>query len=111
MTEASRCLALSETGARKQIKAPKAKNHSSRFPAGLEWEIINADAVVLLGLTHALRYVLQFKKMIPDELNVEQRNLHGLLAMHVLAEQVCALHFLPCVPPNLSCSAHSKFTK
>ncbi|KAH6902081.1 mitochondrial outer membrane protein IML2 [Coprinopsis sp. MPI-PUGE-AT-0042] len=53
MTEASRCLALSETGARKQMKAPKAKAHS-RFPVGLEWEIINADAIVLLGLTHAL---------------------------------------------------------
>ncbi|EAU84983.2 hypothetical protein CC1G_04079 [Coprinopsis cinerea okayama7 len=53
VTEASRCLALSETGTRKQMKAPKAKTHS-RFPAGLEWDIINADAVVLLGLTHAL---------------------------------------------------------
>ncbi|CAA7271205.1 unnamed protein product [Cyclocybe aegerita] len=56
MTEASRCLALSEAGARKQMRVPKPRdlNFHSRFTYGLEWEILNADAVVLLGLTHAL---------------------------------------------------------
>ena len=58
MTEASRCLALSEAGTRKQMRTlkPHDLSHHSRFHYGLEWEILNADAVVLLGLTHALRY-------------------------------------------------------
>jgi hypothetical protein len=52
MTEATRCLTLSEAGARKK----KNENGSaSRFLPGLEWEILVADAVVMLGLTHALR--------------------------------------------------------
>lgn len=46
-------LALSEAGTRKQMKAPK-KKYNTRFPQGLEWEILNADAVALLGMTHAL---------------------------------------------------------
>ncbi|KAF8993782.1 hypothetical protein BDQ17DRAFT_1431489 [Cyathus striatus] len=51
MTEASRCLTLAEAGSKKEMKV--SKTHG-RPHAGLEWEIINADAVVLLGLTHAL---------------------------------------------------------
>lgn len=47
MSEASRCLALSEAGAKKKLKTRKG--------SGLEWEILQADAVVLLGLTNALR--------------------------------------------------------
>jgi hypothetical protein len=60
MTEAARCLSLSEAGARKQLKNGNGgkAGMASRFPAGLEWEILLADAVVMLGLTHALRYVL-----------------------------------------------------
>ncbi|KAH7923486.1 hypothetical protein BV22DRAFT_1196685 [Leucogyrophana mollusca] len=54
MTEATRCLTLSEAGARKQMKAAKSAASSTRFQAGLEWEIMHSDAVVLLGLTHAL---------------------------------------------------------
>ena len=56
MAEASRMLALSEAGTRKQMKVLK-KQYNSRFPQGLEWEILNAHAVVLLGMTHALRCV------------------------------------------------------
>lgn len=57
MAEASRCLAASEAGARKQMRVTKPRDiqYMSRFPHGLEWEILNADAVVLLGMTHALR--------------------------------------------------------
>jgi len=66
MTEASRCLALSEAGTRKQMRTAKPKDiqHHSRFHYGLEWEILNADAVVLLGLTHALRYVSYFNAVM-----------------------------------------------
>lgn len=67
MVEASRCLALSEAGARKKMKASQV-NHHSRFPVGIEWEILNADAVVLLGLTHALRYALNVSRRIIDPL-------------------------------------------
>lgn len=60
MTEASRCLAISEAGTRKHMRAPRPRDlaYNGRFHHGLEWEILNADAVVLLGLTHALRHVL-----------------------------------------------------
>ncbi|TFK46699.1 hypothetical protein OE88DRAFT_1714935 [Heliocybe sulcata] len=54
MAEASRCLAISEAGAKKQIKAAKTSSASGRFPPGLEWELLHADAVILLGLTHVL---------------------------------------------------------
>lgn len=56
MAEAGRCLTLSEAGARKQLKAAKS-NANGRFAPGMEWEILQADAIVLLGLTQALRYV------------------------------------------------------
>ncbi|KAK0211394.1 outer membrane protein Iml2/Tetratricopeptide repeat protein 39 [Desarmillaria ectypa] len=53
MEEAAKSLAQSEAGSRKQIKAAKSKTNS-RLPPGIEWEIVNADSVVLLGITHAL---------------------------------------------------------
>ena len=57
MAEATRCLELSEAGTRQQMRTPKPRDltHHGRFPYGLEWEILNADAVILLGLTHTLR--------------------------------------------------------
>ncbi|KJA17945.1 hypothetical protein HYPSUDRAFT_218539 [Hypholoma sublateritium FD-334 SS-4] len=55
MAEATRCLAISEAGARQQTRGAKSDMaYRGRFTHGLEWEILNADAVVLLGLTHAL---------------------------------------------------------
>ena len=62
MTEAARCLTLSEAGSRKRQKngngnGGRSNLGHSRFPPGLEWEILVADAVVMLGLTHALRCV------------------------------------------------------
>ncbi|KAF8888312.1 hypothetical protein BD779DRAFT_1611355 [Infundibulicybe gibba] len=54
MVEATRCLKLSEEGTRRQIKAAAARGTGGKYPPGLEWEIVNADAVVLLGFTQAL---------------------------------------------------------
>ncbi|KIK39840.1 hypothetical protein CY34DRAFT_88473 [Suillus luteus UH-Slu-Lm8-n1] len=54
MDEATRCLTASEAGAKKQARAAKSLPSVHRFDAGMEWEIMHADAVVLLGLTHAL---------------------------------------------------------
>ncbi|KAJ6566692.1 hypothetical protein B0H19DRAFT_1138397 [Mycena capillaripes] len=64
MGEAARLLAASEAGAKKAVAdAKKAAtagggnkkgDGGGRFAAGLEYEILQADAVVLLGLTHAL---------------------------------------------------------
>ncbi|KAH7889192.1 outer membrane protein Iml2/Tetratricopeptide repeat protein 39 [Phlebopus sp. FC_14] len=54
MEEATACLALSEAGAKKQIKLAKASTSPHRFSPGMEWEVIHSDAVLLLGLTHAL---------------------------------------------------------
>ena len=60
MAEATRCLELSEAGTRQRMRIPKPRDlvHHGRFPYGLEWEILNADAVILLGLTHTLKYVV-----------------------------------------------------
>ncbi|KAA1469289.1 hypothetical protein DENSPDRAFT_864071 [Dentipellis sp. KUC8613] len=54
MGEASRLLAIAETGAKKQVKLHKASKHVGRFPPGTEWELVHADTVILLGLTNAL---------------------------------------------------------
>ncbi|KAG1865241.1 outer membrane protein Iml2/Tetratricopeptide repeat protein 39 [Suillus tomentosus] len=54
MDEATRCLTASEAGAKKQARAAKSLPSVHRFDAGMEWEVMHADAVVLLGLTHAL---------------------------------------------------------
>ena len=57
MAEATRCLALSEAGAKKQLKA-KSTKQTGRFAPGLEWEVLLADTVILSGMTNALRCVL-----------------------------------------------------
>ncbi|KAJ7148690.1 mitochondrial outer membrane protein IML2 [Mycena crocata] len=69
MAEAARLLGESEKGAKKAAADARGKprggsttgtggkergDGGGRFAPGLEWEILNADAVVLLGLTHAL---------------------------------------------------------
>ncbi|KAH9852714.1 outer membrane protein Iml2/Tetratricopeptide repeat protein 39 [Lenzites betulinus] len=54
MAEASRLLALAEAGAKKQLKLAKAFENTTQFPPGTEWELLQSDAVILLGLTHAL---------------------------------------------------------
>ncbi|TDL16298.1 hypothetical protein BD410DRAFT_795499 [Rickenella mellea] len=55
MAEATKCLSASEAGAKKELKNVKSTFRSNpRLPPGLDWEILHADAIVLLGLTHAL---------------------------------------------------------
>ncbi|KAF8664000.1 hypothetical protein AX16_000851 [Volvariella volvacea WC 439] len=65
MSEASQLLAGAEQGAKKHSKSSRPKPNQ-RFAPGLEWEILTADAVVLLGLTHALRL---YKTVFPDGLD------------------------------------------
>ncbi|KAI0780543.1 outer membrane protein Iml2/Tetratricopeptide repeat protein 39 [Trametes elegans] len=54
MAEASRLLALAEAGAKNQLKLAKSSTKATQFPPGTEWELLHSDAVILLGLTHAL---------------------------------------------------------
>ncbi|PCH37913.1 hypothetical protein WOLCODRAFT_135919 [Wolfiporia cocos MD-104 SS10] len=54
LVEAQRCLALSEAGSKKQAKASKSAKPTTQFPPGTEWELLHSDAVILLGLNHAL---------------------------------------------------------
>ncbi|KZT71236.1 hypothetical protein DAEQUDRAFT_763848 [Daedalea quercina L-15889] len=55
LVEAQRCLSLSEAGSKKQLKASKYyAKPTTKFPSGTEWELLNSDAVILLGLNHAL---------------------------------------------------------
>ncbi|KAF4608318.1 hypothetical protein EYR40_000662 [Pleurotus pulmonarius] len=53
MAEATHCLTKAEAESKSLLRSARSSS-SSRFPQGTEWEILNADAVVLLGLTHAL---------------------------------------------------------
>lgn len=55
MANAIKLLAEAEAAARKQVKATKGLASSTRFPGGTEWELLHADATILLGMTHALR--------------------------------------------------------
>lgn len=52
--EAVKALNEGETAARSQHKLTKAAPSVTKFPAGIEWEMLHADALVLQGLTHAL---------------------------------------------------------
>lgn len=56
MPEAISSLTLAETGSKKEAKASSSRSDSptSAFPRGMEWEILEADTAVLLGLTQAL---------------------------------------------------------
>ncbi|EJD00336.1 uncharacterized protein FOMMEDRAFT_159009 [Fomitiporia mediterranea MF3/22] len=55
MGEAARCLSESEAGAKKGSRTNKSANGGkSSFPPGIEFEILQADVIVLQGLVHAL---------------------------------------------------------
>ncbi len=57
MYEAAKRLGEAERMAREHARAAKSAAQNTfpaRFPPGMEWEIVIADAVVLAGLTHAL---------------------------------------------------------
>ncbi|KZT09584.1 uncharacterized protein LAESUDRAFT_741851 [Laetiporus sulphureus 93-53] len=54
LAEATRCLSASEAGSKRQLKAFKSAKPSAFFPPGTEWELLHSDAVILLGLNHAL---------------------------------------------------------
>jgi len=55
MADSIKALTAAEAGARKAQKAGISRSNSgSRFPPGLEWEVMQADATILLGLTQAL---------------------------------------------------------
>ncbi|KAK7693929.1 hypothetical protein QCA50_003503 [Cerrena zonata] len=54
VASAAETLALSEAGAKKQLKIAKASTSTTRFPPGTEWELIHSDAAILNGITNAL---------------------------------------------------------
>ncbi|KAF8575789.1 hypothetical protein K439DRAFT_1419445 [Ramaria rubella] len=54
MTEASRLLTLAEAKAKKEAKSAKTSAQTRRFSAGLDFEVLQADAILLLGFTQAL---------------------------------------------------------
>ena len=55
MEEASRLLELAEAKAKKEAKAAKTSPQVRRFASGLDFEVLQADTVLLLGFTQALR--------------------------------------------------------
>lgn len=59
MAEAQRSLSQCEAGAKKLAKAARSSKSVSSFPPGTEWDLLHSDAVILLGLTHALRSVVR----------------------------------------------------
>lgn len=94
MEEANRLLTLAEAGTRKYIKVKKhVENH--RFHPGLEWEILNVDAVVLLGLIHALRCVSRTLKKYSLIVFNQQRVVYGLSTVPVRSDPVL-IHTFQC---------------
>ena len=57
VAEASQALAESEASAKNEVRAAKIVPSTTRFPAGTEWELLHSDAVILHGISHALRFV------------------------------------------------------
>lgn len=55
MAEAQLALSQCEAATKKLAKAAKGTKSASSFPPGTEWELLHSDAVILLGVTHALR--------------------------------------------------------
>ncbi len=53
MADAGKALAEAESSLKQAVKNQSRKS-STRYPAGLEWEVLHADATVMLGLTQAL---------------------------------------------------------
>ena len=58
MASATKTLAESEAGAKKQAKSTKSLSSTTRFSSGTEWELLQTDAMILHALTLALKYVL-----------------------------------------------------
>jgi hypothetical protein len=52
--QAVKALNTAEGAARAKVKSAKAVKSSTSFPAGTEWEILHAVAIVLQGLTQPL---------------------------------------------------------
>ncbi|KAG8972041.1 hypothetical protein FRC05_010454 [Tulasnella sp. 425] len=54
MVDASKALTDAEATTSQALKASKSHKSLTRFPTGMEWEVLHADTVILLGLTQAL---------------------------------------------------------
>ena len=50
-------LALAEAGAKAELKKAQYAAQATQFPPGTEWELLHSDTVILLGMTHALKWV------------------------------------------------------
>ncbi|EJD00340.1 uncharacterized protein FOMMEDRAFT_142311 [Fomitiporia mediterranea MF3/22] len=62
--EAARCLSESEAGAKKRSRTNMTANGGrSSFPPGIEFEILQAHAIILQGLVHALSAHSRFTKL------------------------------------------------
>jgi hypothetical protein len=60
IAEATKYLNAAEVASRKQKTVKITGN--GRFPPGTDMEILNADCVVLIGISHALRCVLYINR-------------------------------------------------
>jgi hypothetical protein len=54
MEDAVRSMNQAEEGARQQSKACKGSKINGKFPPGLEWDVLQADSIVLLGMSQLL---------------------------------------------------------
>ncbi|GJJ12064.1 hypothetical protein Clacol_006305 [Clathrus columnatus] len=73
INEANRLLTLTEAKARKEYKSAKTAVQTRRFPPGLDFEVLQADSMLLLGLVQALSAHSKFTKIyntaFPDGVN------------------------------------------
>ncbi|THH31109.1 hypothetical protein EUX98_g3069 [Antrodiella citrinella] len=66
VSNAATALTVSENTIKAQLKIAKSAKSNTRFPVGTEFELLNSDAVILHGITHALRL---YKVVYPNGLD------------------------------------------
>ncbi|KAG8964365.1 hypothetical protein FRC03_001849 [Tulasnella sp. 419] len=54
MAEASKALTEAQAAAKQAYKVAQSKPSATRFPAGTEWELLQTDTILLLGVTQVL---------------------------------------------------------
>ena len=103
VAESAKSLAAAESVIKTQLKTAKSSRSNTRFPPGTEYELLNSDAVILHGITHALRYG-----------TFQLFGTRSVLTLHFsdFILNVCSESYMGYVQCLYALnSAHSKFTK
>jgi hypothetical protein len=117
IAEALKSLSHAEAEAKKRAKSEKKKAAAHRFPTAIEWELLHADAIIILGLIDAMRYGALTSSFTSGSLtrSGKQPVVWWIDAVSVFSEQVrplrLALHYVPAHPHLISAPIQSSRSK